>query len=124
LFIWIFREAPVSFVADHPPIMEESDEENEMISGQGRVVTPVKVRKEREKERQQTPDVKKVKFGKMSIKEQTEYQLKDPSTYYGNNLKVKNNRDIFKRMRTPEELRVTPEGMFRMKCFWNRSSIS
>lgn len=86
---------PPESVVEQPLLLEDSDDD--MIAGEGRVATPKK-------------DPRKKEPAKLSIKDQTKYQLKDPATYNKKNLRVKTNKNVFRPIKTPDDERATPQG--------------
>ena len=89
-----------STIAESNILILDSDSDsdgNEMISGKGRVATPPR-------------DPRKNPLGKLSIKQITDYTLKDPTTYNVVNLKIKTNKKVFRQTETPEAERLPPQG--------------
>ena len=55
---------------------------------------------------------------KKTIKDQTNFKLRDPTTYHKKNLAVKTNKKVFRATKTPEADRQSPE----RKSPYNRKS--
>lgn len=61
---------------------------------------------------------KKEEANKLSIKDKTNFKLRDPATYNKKNLAVKTNKRVFRETATPELDRRTPERKFIPQLWW------